>query len=382
MTKESVLTASRAPTDVEHGAVVERASAGLSNAATNSFSISICDEPAAAAVRQLDGAGSPGSGSGRRARLGSGGGRRLAHDVSPVRGSRRHTRLPTETIGAPRGCSGVQRVPNAGQSGGFLRPLQDVARRCTRRTRGADDRSRRRSGARHRRRANASRRPKPLPRDHADAAPRPVADLEDLARAACCARAVPLAVDRRACTGSRPRCRPSSSAVTVIRMPWSRSSGSKPVTTIGNAVPRGDRLVLLVAHDRADVSRGEEALHPVVAATRGSPPSPAARARARTGSRSSRAPRRRRSTPPCALAGAVVSKPTAKKTTWRSGCFAARASRRRAASRRMRTSPPCALTLSRSPRGPGHAQHVAERGEDHLGPPRDGERPVDLLERA
>ena len=29
----------------------------------------------------------------------------------------------------------------------------------------------------------------------------------------------------------------------------------------------------------------------------------------------------------------------------------------------------------------GHAQHVAERGEDHLGPAGDGDRPVDQLQR-
>ena len=64
-----------------------------------------------------------------------------------------------------------------------------------------------------------------------------------------------------------------------------------------------------------------------------------------------------------AVDGAVVSNPTAKKTTSRSGLSTAI---RRASSGEYtkRTSAPSALALSRLPWLPGHPHHVAERGED------------------
>ena len=61
-----------------------------------------------------------------------------------------------------------------------------------------------------------------------------------------------------------------------------------------HAVLRRERLVLGVAHHRADVAGREEALHAVRRATTGSPPSPAARARARPASRNSSTPARAR----------------------------------------------------------------------------------------
>jgi hypothetical protein len=51
---------------------------------------------------------------------------------------------------------------------------------------------------------------------------------------------------------------------TVIRMPCTRSSGSKPVTCHRHAVLLGDGRVLPVAHHRADVPGCQKALHAVV----------------------------------------------------------------------------------------------------------------------
>ena len=96
----------------------------------------------------------------------------------------------------------------------------------------------------------------------ADAAPLPVADLEgrpdERPRRGVALRGSPLAS-----TGSRRRASTASSCRTVRSTPSSRSTGSKPVMTIGNAVVRGDRLVLAVAHDRAHVAGPEKALHPI-----------------------------------------------------------------------------------------------------------------------
>ena len=58
-----------------------------------------------------------------------------------------------------------------------------------------------------------------------------------------------------------------------------------------HAVARGERLVLLEAHDGADMAGGEEALDAVVGRIEDRLASPAAPARARPASRSSRGPR-------------------------------------------------------------------------------------------
>lgn len=145
--------------------------------------------------------------------------------------------------------------------------------------------------------------------------------------------------------------RPDSSCRTAIRMPSSRSSGSKPVTTIGT---------------RWRAAIGSYSVQPITAHT-----CPAARnaCTSQSGSSSSAviaggtrtwltiiekfvSPRRAACRTAMALAGAVVSKPTARKTTSRSG----RAAARRTASigaYTTRTSAPRARRDSRSVSVPG-----------------------------
>ncbi len=81
-----------------------------------------------------------------------------------------------------------------------------------------------------------------------------------------------------------------------------------------------------------------------------------------------------------AFAGAVVSNPTAKKTTCLSGVRIASSQR---VERRVDHPHGAAARahLLQVAVAAGHAQHVAERGEDHVGPRRQRERLVDLLER-
>jgi len=74
-----------------------------------------------------------------------------------------------------------------------------------------------------------------------------------------------------------------------------------------------------------------------------------------------------------ALAGAVVSKPTAKKTTRRSGCRRASSSDAHVAALRLHRQQ--VLTRAR------HAQHVAEGAEGEARARRERERAVDHLER-
>ncbi len=79
--------------------------------------------------------------------------------------------------------------------------------------------------------------------DQADAAPLAVADLENVVDQPP-RRRVALAAGRPGRTGSRPPPGPASSCRTVRSTPSSRSSGSKPVMTIGTSIAAGDRLVL------------------------------------------------------------------------------------------------------------------------------------------
>ena len=72
-------------------------------------------------------------------------------------------------------------------------------------------------------------------RDQADAPPLAVADLEDVVDQPPATPGCPRA-GRPGRTGSRPRPRPASSCRTVRKMPSSRSSGSKPVMTIGTLI--------------------------------------------------------------------------------------------------------------------------------------------------
>ena len=79
--------------------------------------------------------------------------------------------------------------------------------------------------------------PQAARRDHADAAPGAVGDLEDLVHDRERGR-VPVALRPRARTGSRPRRGPPRAAARSIAMPSSRSTGSNPVTTIGTPKSR------------------------------------------------------------------------------------------------------------------------------------------------
>ena len=95
-------------------------------------------------------------------------------------GSRRRTRLRTTPWWRPSGCSGVQRAPKAGQSGGLRHAVQDqpadaLARGRHRST--ATGRSAARRRSRHRRRRGRARSPgsSPMPRQ------RRGTTLEDLA---------------------------------------------------------------------------------------------------------------------------------------------------------------------------------------------------------
>ena len=79
-----------------------------------------------------------------------------------------------------------------------------------------------------------------------------------------------------------------------------------------------------------------------------------------------------------ALAGAVVSNPTAKNTTWRSGLRLGEVQR---VERRVDDAHVAALGfgVEQALRRAGHAQHVAERAEDHFRAARDGDGFVDQL---
>ena len=100
------------------------------------------------------------------------------------------------------------------------------------------------------------------------------------------------------------------------------SSGSKPVTTMGTRNRCGDGAIFVHAGDRADVPRGQEALHPV---RRRLEHGHDRRRHEDVGDQGGEVLQSRRAAwaTAIALAGAVVSKPTAKKTTSRSGCRSA-----------------------------------------------------------
>ena len=136
--------------------------------------------------------------------------------------------------------------------------------------------------------------------------------------------------------------RPASSCSTHINTPWRMSSGSKPVTTMGTWYFSGNRFVLRGAHDRADVAGGQEALHAVGGRTEhGTHCRRHQHVRDQHGEVRQSQPRA--CTTAMALAGAVVSKPTAKNTTCLPGFFWAKATAsmasRRSARRPLPTSP-------------------------------------------
>ena len=101
------------------------------------------------------------------------------------------------------------------------------------------------------------------------------------------------------------------------------SSGSNPVTTIGTRYFSARRMILLVAHHRADMPRREKALHPVVRHRTGIASIAGGTSTCETSSEKFFSPAAAACKTAIAVAGAVVSKPTAKNTTSRSGCFAA-----------------------------------------------------------
>ena len=182
-------------------------------------------QPAAAAVAEQHGSGS------RRAAAGQAGrGSRGPMTVAPCwvlsvaarrkrrSCSRRRRRPRTDTMGAPSGCSGVQRVPKAGHSHGLQQPAQHVAGDGTRRAPSRADgvQAEPALGVEVARTPGAARSPlagmSPMPRHCA------VDDLEDLAPSAAARAGCPRGA-RRARTGSPPRWRPSSSCRTPCGCP-------------------------------------------------------------------------------------------------------------------------------------------------------------------
>ncbi len=116
--------------------------------------------------------------------------------------------------------------------------------------------------------------------------------------------------------------RPSSSWRIAIRIPSRRSSGSKPVTTIGTRYfsAIGSYSVQPMTAQTWPAARnawtwllGESRSAVIAGGTR----------TCETSTLKLSMPRRAASATAIAFAGAVVSKPTAKKTTWRSGLASA-----------------------------------------------------------
>ena len=145
-----------------------------------------------------------------------------------------------------------------------------------------------------------------------------------------------------------------------------------------HVVARADRLVLAISHHGADVAGAEKALH-AVARRRRIAASAGGTSTCDTSSEKLVTFSSRARQASMALAGAVVSKPMAKKTTCLSG-LARAISRRRAANRR-RARRRRGLDGEQIAVRAGHAQHVAEGREDDVGQARDRVGPIDHLER-
>ena len=158
------------------------------------------------------------------------------------------------------------------------------------------------------------------------------------------------------------------------------SSGSKPVTTIGTwyFFASGSYSVKPMIVQTWPAARN--ACTRLPSARRGWPPSPAAPARATPASRSSAPPTAPPGTPPSRWPGAVVSKPTAKNTTSRSGVLPRDLD---GIERRIDDAHVAAASLHRQQVGvaAGHAQHVAEGAERHAGTRGDLDRLLDQLQR-
>ena len=226
--------------------------------------------------------------------------------------------------------------PKAGQSCGFLTPLQDQAADANLRL-GRIDRLHLEKPLRVVL-AKFVAQPVTAWRNRAHAAPFAVADFEDLAHQLL-SHAIAFPLHDARDIGFRTSRVPLSSCRTVMSVPCRMSSGSNPRDHDRHPETLGERLIFLVAHDRADVPRARN---------------PWTRLPRRFKDRRHRRrhqhvrdeygkilnPLLRACQTAIALAGAVVSKPMAKKTTFLSG-LAARdlqaidgANRRRACPRR------------------------------------------------
>ena len=230
-------------------------------------------------------------------------------------------------MGAPRGRSGVQRSPNAGQSQGRSRPATtspqgtpgavaagrcEVGRRSRRGTvrrrrtggtaRGGPGRSRGAGPGRARRRRPARTRPRSTP-----------------ARAGCRRAA------RHARTGSRPRAVPRSSWHDRAEDALEQVDRLRAGDDDRHAVPLGQRLELVAGPSPCRRARRRAPPRRAGRGRRAPPPGRGPCARGPRAARSSSSPSRSASRTAAAAVGAVVSKPTAKKTTVRSGFFFASA---------------------------------------------------------
>ena len=134
--------------------------------------------------------------------------------------------------GAERVLRACTRVPNAGQSARLLQAAQDLAADAHAPTRGSRCRRPRRAA---RRRARGTRSAAGSPLFGMMPMPRHLRshDLEDLDQISSRAAGLPVGARRRARTGSRPRPAPPRAAARRASTPSSRSTGSKPVITMG-----------------------------------------------------------------------------------------------------------------------------------------------------
>ena len=106
------------------------------------------------------------------------------------------------------------------------------------------------------------RRARPLAGNLADPAPLATARPGTPRGSAACAGRLPSRRTQRAYWFSTSA-RPASSCSTHISTPCRMSSGSKPVTTIGTRYCRGEGPIFVHAHDGADVAGRQKPLHAV-----------------------------------------------------------------------------------------------------------------------
>ena len=138
------------------------------------------------------------------------------------------------------------------------------ARRCTAAILPVCDRLQRRSAVSASKAANSGRRRQPLCRDARRCRASCGRTLRRPAPITCLGGRLPSRVTGPGVGVLHLHLARSPAAARSCRMPCTRSSGSKPVTTIGTRYLPGDRRVFPVAHHRADVPGGQKALHAVV----------------------------------------------------------------------------------------------------------------------